>query len=142
MRVLLETAWLHPLLHVVTPLAETLHLLLTPWSLPRFLFLAICQGSFFGVVTSVVKGQGQTAPPQIPPLGAGRAPRSGGQLYSARPRGTLPLGKKTWPELRGRCIEGGVEDVKITASITSCCSTPPPLFRFYELTKRRLRLFS
>ena len=53
-----------------------------------------------------------------------RAQRSGGQLYSARPRGTLALGKKTWPELRdGRSSKVG-EDVKIPASITSCCSQP------------------
>ena len=89
-------------------------------------------------MTSVGKGQGSTAPPQIPPLGL-REPRGQGvNSTRAGPGGPL-LGKKRGPSY---AADPGAEDVKITASITSCCSTPPPLFRFYELTKRGLRLFS
>ena len=141
MGILVETAWLHPLLHL---LLNLFHLRLTALF---FVFASISlpcnmsSVSFFGVVTSVGKGQGQTAPPQIPPPKP-REPRGQGvNSTRAGPGGPL-LGKKTWPELRGR--SKGAEDVKITASIISCCQwpAPPPLFRFYELAKRWLRLFS
>ena len=52
-------------------------------------------------------------------------------------------GELHWEEKRGPsyAADPWAEDVKIAASITSG-STPPPVFRFYELTKRWLRLFS
>ena len=142
MRVLLETAWLHPLLHVVTPLLET-----PPPSPHSLVFASI---SLFGNMSRLLlwccdqccQGAGPNCPSPNPAPWIWESPAVRGSTLLGPAQGDPSIGKKTWPELRGRCIEGGVEDVKITASITSCCSTPPPLFRFYELTKRRLRLFS
>ena len=142
MRVLLETAWLHPLLHVVTPLLET-----PPPSPHSLVFASI---SLFGNMSRLLlwccdqccQGAGLNCPSPNPAPWSWESPAVRGSTLLGPAQGDPSIGKKTWPELRGRCIEGGVEDVKITASITSCCSTPPPLFRFYELTKRRLRLFS
>ena len=99
---------LHPLLHLAL-----FHPLLTLSCLPRFLLsFPICQVSSFGVVTSVGKGQGSTAPPQIPPLGL-REPRGQGvKSTRAGPGGPL-LGKKTWPELRGRSRGRGCENYSL-----------------------------
>ena len=83
------------------------HLLLTSFWL-RFLSCPSFQYVKSWCCDQCWQWAGLNCPSPNPAPWSERAPRSGGQLYSARPRGTLALGKKTWPELRdGRSSKVG-----------------------------------
>ena len=103
--ILMEISSLHLLLHLFQHFAtfsSLLSFLLRFLSCPSFQYVKswCCDQCW--------QWAGLNCPSPNPAPWSERAPRSGGQLYSARPRGTLALGKKTWPELRdGRSSKVG-----------------------------------
>ena len=109
--------------------------------------LVFAQISLFGNMSRLLlwccdqccQGAGPNCPSPNPAPWSWESPAVRGSTLLGPAQGDPSIGKKNVARVT-RPMQ--VEDVKITASITSCCSTPPPLFRFYELTKRRLRLFS
>ena len=114
----------------------------TSSSLPRFLFLAICQVSPSLVLWPVLaRGRAKLLLPKSRPQNR-ESPAVRGSTLLGPAQGD-PYWEKNVARVT-RPIQGGAEDVKITASIISCCHwpAPPTLFRFYELAKRWLRLFS